>query len=132
MGTSAARQSATETAEAGVYTYIYIYIYRYIIIVIIIVVIMIMIIIISLPCSTLRSAQVRAYDERAECRKTGSPYKRAYALSSCALTYMLQMSYILLSLLVLSLLVSSLLLSLLYYMCSSDARARWRPRRERD
>ena len=32
-----------------------------------------------------RSAQVRAYDNRAS--NTGIPYERAYALSSCALTY---------------------------------------------
>ena len=35
----------------------------------------------------IRSAQVRAYDDRAYCRDIGSPYKRAYALSSYALTY---------------------------------------------
>ena len=34
-----------------------------------------------------RSAQVRAYDDRAWCRNVGTPYKRAYALSSYALTY---------------------------------------------
>ena len=35
----------------------------------------------------IRSAQVRAYDDRAYCRNVGIPYKRAYALSSYALTY---------------------------------------------
>ena len=33
------------------------------------------------------SAQVRAYDDRAYCWNIGIPYKRAYALSSYALTY---------------------------------------------
>ena len=35
----------------------------------------------------LRSARVRADDDRAWCWNKGHPYKRAYALSSCALTY---------------------------------------------
>ena len=36
----------------------------------------------------LRSAQVRAYDDRAQCRKlAGTPFKGACALSSYALTY---------------------------------------------
>ena len=33
-----------------------------------------------------RSAQVRACDDRALCRNIGVPYERAYALSSYALT----------------------------------------------
>ena len=33
------------------------------------------------------SAQVRAYDDRAQCRNLGIPYKGAFALSSHALTY---------------------------------------------
>ena len=35
----------------------------------------------------LRSAQVRASDDRAYCGNIGTPYKRAYALSSYALNY---------------------------------------------
>ena len=37
-------------------------------------------------CLCFRSAQVRAYDDRAQCRNIGIPYNRAYALSSYALT----------------------------------------------
>ena len=35
----------------------------------------------------LRSAQVRACDDRVKCRNVGVPYKRACDLSSCALSY---------------------------------------------
>ena len=58
-----------------IYTYIYIYIYTYVYIYIYIY------ITVNVPAS-LRSAQVRAYDDRASCRKRGIPSKRAYALSS--------------------------------------------------
>ena len=36
---------------------------------------------------SVRNAQVRAYDDRAQCWNIGIPYKRAYVLSSYALTY---------------------------------------------
>ena len=39
------------------------------------------------PLPGVRSAQVRACDDRAQCLHIGIPYKGAYALSSYALTY---------------------------------------------
>ena len=58
-----------------------------IIIITTIIIIIIIIIIISSSSSGSRSAQVRAYDDRAYCRDVGIPHKRACALSSHALTY---------------------------------------------
>ena len=48
-----------------VYTYIYIYMYIYTLL-------------------SVRSAQVRAYDKKGQCRNLGIPYRRAYSLSSYA------------------------------------------------
>ena len=41
----------------------------------------------DLEILSLRSAEIRAYDDGAQCWNVGIGYKRAYALSSYALTF---------------------------------------------